>query len=250
MMLFQDGSIHRWIGALDHDLNLIITLDDATSRITPALLIEEEGTMSSFVGLSETIEAYGLLGALYTDRGSHYFHTPEAGKKVDKTHPTQVGRALGQLGIRHIPSYSPQARGRMERVFGTLKQRLGLALTRRSTSLDLTAAPLLIVTVGAIDAIQSTRISAAVGPPWMPEATWAIRLAARAWPFIPQPKSADIAALSRGRIGQHVEPRQDMTQHERRVARVVAKRERNGRRRTRQRAAYDRSRQQPAHVFR
>jgi hypothetical protein len=163
MMLFQDGSIHRWIGALDHDLNLIVTLDDATSRITSALLIEEEGTMSSFVGLSETIEAYGLLGALHTDRGSHYFHTPEAGKKVDKTHPTQVGRALGQLGIRHIPSYSPRARGRMERVFGTLKQRLGLARTRRSTSLDSTAAPLLIVTVGAIDAIQSTRISAAVG---------------------------------------------------------------------------------------
>ena len=111
MLLFQDGSMHRWIGALGHDLNLIVTLDDATSQITSAFLIEEEGTMSSFVGLSETIEAYGLLGALYTDRGSHYFYTPAAGEKVDKTHPTQVGRALAQLGIRHIPSYSPEARG-------------------------------------------------------------------------------------------------------------------------------------------
>jgi hypothetical protein len=130
MMLFQDGSTHRWIGALDHDLDLIVTLDDATSRITSAFLTEEEGTMSSFTGLSETIAAHGLFGALYTDRGSHYFHTPEAGKKVDKTHPTQVGRALGQLGIRHIPSYSPEARGRMERVFGTLQQRLPPELRR------------------------------------------------------------------------------------------------------------------------
>ena len=101
-----------------------MTLDDATGCITSALLVEEEGTQSSFAGLIETIAAHGLFGALYTDRGSHYFHTPEAGGKVDKTRPTQVGRALAQLGIRHIPSYSPEARGRMERAFGTLQQRL------------------------------------------------------------------------------------------------------------------------------
>lgn len=124
MLLFQDGSQHRWIPALGHDLDLIVTLDDATGCITSALLVEEEGTQSSFAGLIETIAAHGLFGALYTDRGSHYFHTPEAGGKVDKTRPTQVGRALAQLGIRHIPSYSPEARGRMERAFGTLQQRL------------------------------------------------------------------------------------------------------------------------------
>ena len=80
--------------------------------------------MSSFLGLAETIAAHGLFGALYTDRGSHYFRTPEAGGKVDKTRLTQVGRALAQLGIRHIPSYSAQGRGRMERAFGTLQDRL------------------------------------------------------------------------------------------------------------------------------
>ena len=124
MLLFQDGSTHRWIGALDHDLDLIVTLDDATGAIYPAILVEEEGTMSSFLGLFETIAEQGLFRAFYTDRGSHYFYTPKAGGKVDKSKPTQVGRALAQLGITHIPSYSPEARGRMERVFGTLQSRL------------------------------------------------------------------------------------------------------------------------------
>jgi hypothetical protein len=130
MLLFQDGSTHRWIGALGHDLDLIVTLDDATSAIYSAILMEQEGTMSSFLGLAETIAAHGLFGSLYTDRGSHYFLTPKAGGRVDKAHLTQVGRALAQLGIRHIPSYSPEARGRMERVFGTLQQRLPPELRR------------------------------------------------------------------------------------------------------------------------
>lgn len=124
MLLFQDGSTHRWIGALGHDLDLVVTLDDATGAIYSALLVAQEGTMSSFLGLLETIGAHGLFGALYTDRGSHYFLTPKAGGKVDKRQPTQVGQALARLGIRHIPSYSPEGRGRMERVFGTLQQRL------------------------------------------------------------------------------------------------------------------------------
>jgi hypothetical protein len=130
MLLFQDGSTHRWIGALDHDLDLVVTLDDATGVIYSALLVAQEGTMSSFLGLCETIGAHGLFGALYTDRGSHYFLTPKAGGKVAKTQPTQVGRALARLGIRHIPSYSPEGRGRMERVFGTLQQRLPPELRR------------------------------------------------------------------------------------------------------------------------
>jgi transposase len=130
MLLFQDASTHRWIGALEHDLDLVVTLDDATGAITSALLVEQEGTMSSFLGLLETIGTHGLFGALYTDRGSHYFLTPKAGGKVDKAQPTQVGRALAQLGIRHIPSYSPEGRGRMERAFGTLQQRLPPELRR------------------------------------------------------------------------------------------------------------------------
>ncbi len=124
MMLFQDGSTHRWIPGLDREFDLIVTLDDATSRLYSAFLVEQEGTMSSFLGLGETIAGQGLFGALYTDRGSHYFHTPKAGGAVDKKRPTQVGRALAQLGITHIPSYSPEARGRMERAFGTLQNRL------------------------------------------------------------------------------------------------------------------------------
>lgn len=130
MMLFQDGSTHRWIGALGHDIDLIVTLDDATSWIYSAFFIGEEGTMSTFLGLKETIEAHGLFGSFYTDRGSHYFHTPVAGGPVDKKQLTQVGRALKQLGIRHIPSYTPEGRGRMERVFRTLQDRLPPMLRR------------------------------------------------------------------------------------------------------------------------
>jgi Helix-turn-helix domain len=124
MLLFQDGSKYRWIGALGHDLDLIVTLDDATGEIYSAFLVEEEGTMSSFLGLAETIARHGLFSAFYTDRGGHYFITRKGESKVDKKELTQVGRALSQLGITHIPSYSPQARGRMERVFGTLQKRL------------------------------------------------------------------------------------------------------------------------------
>lgn len=134
MLVFQDGSTHRWITGAGRDHDLIVTLDDATGAIYSAFLVDEEGTMSSLRGLYETIAAHGLFSAFYTDRGSHYFHTPKAGGKVDKTRPTQVGRALAQLGITHIPSYSPEARGRMERAFGTLQgrlpQELGLARIR------------------------------------------------------------------------------------------------------------------------
>jgi transposase len=123
MMLFQDGSTHRWLAALDRNLDLIATMDDATGEVYSAFLVEEEGTMSSFQGLNETIGSHGLFSSLYTDRGSHYFLTPKAGGKVDKERPTQFGRALAQLGIQHIASYSPEARGRMERLFGTLQGR-------------------------------------------------------------------------------------------------------------------------------
>ena len=123
MMLHQDGSRHAWLAGRA-PLDLIVTLDDATSEIYSAFLVEEEGTMSTFQGLIETIAAKGLFCSFYTDRGSHYFVTPEAGGKVDKNAPTQVGRALAQLGIEHIAAYSPEARGRSERMFRTLQDRL------------------------------------------------------------------------------------------------------------------------------
>jgi transposase InsO family protein len=123
MMLFQDGSRYRWLSNLP-PLDLIVTLDDATSEIFSIFLVEEEGTASTFQGLHETIAAKGLFSSFYTDRGSHYFLTPSAGGKVDRNRLTQVGRALAELKIEHIASYSPEGRGRMERVFGTLQKRL------------------------------------------------------------------------------------------------------------------------------
>jgi transposase len=123
MMLHQDGSRHEWLAGLPA-MDLIVTLDDATGAIYSAFLVEEEGTASTFRALAEVFGRHGLPLSLYTDRGSHYFHTPEAGGKVDRTALTQVGRALAQLGVEHIAAYSPQARGRSERVFQTLQDRL------------------------------------------------------------------------------------------------------------------------------
>lgn len=122
MMLHQDGSTHEWVPGCQWDL--IVTLDDATTEIYSAFFVEEEGTMSSFQGLREVIAAKGLFSSLYTDRGTHYWYTEEAGGKVDKTRLTQVHRAVRQLGITLIPAYSPEARGRSERVFRTLQDRL------------------------------------------------------------------------------------------------------------------------------
>jgi hypothetical protein len=123
MMLHQDGSRHVWLAG-QPALDLIVTMDDATSTIYSAFLVEEEGTASSFVALLDVLSAQGLPCSLYTDRGSHYFYTDKAGEAVDKDHPTQVGRALDRLGVEHIPAYSPEARGRSERMFATLQDRL------------------------------------------------------------------------------------------------------------------------------
>ncbi|MBW2062942.1 MAG: hypothetical protein JRI95_15475 [Deltaproteobacteria bacterium] len=122
MMLHQDGSSHEWVPGKIWDL--IVTMDDATSVIYSAFFVAKEGTMSSFLGLGEIIREQGLFSSLYADRASYYWHTPQAGGQVDRTRPTQVGRALIQLGIELIPAYSPEARGRSERMFETLQNRL------------------------------------------------------------------------------------------------------------------------------
>jgi hypothetical protein len=101
---------------------------DGSARLQVQSLVEEEGTASTFQGLLqgllEVFTKHGLPSSLYTDRGIYYFFTPHAGERVDKERLTQVGRALLQLGIEHIPAYSPEARGRSERAFGTLQSRL------------------------------------------------------------------------------------------------------------------------------
>jgi transposase len=117
MMLHQDGSRHEWLEG-QPPLDLIVTLDDATGEIYSAFLVEEEGTGSTFRALNEVFSKHGLPMSLYTDRGSHYFFTPEAGGALDRKQPTQVGRALRQLGVEHIGAYSPHSPSRDGRPSG------------------------------------------------------------------------------------------------------------------------------------
>lgn len=123
MLLHVDGSRHRWFQD-ERWYDLVAILDDATTEIYYAQLVEEESTMTVMTALREVIEQQGLFCALYSDRGSHFWHTPKAGGKVDPLRLTQVGRAMRDLGIQMIPAYSPQARGRSERNFGTWQGRL------------------------------------------------------------------------------------------------------------------------------
>src|SRR6266478_2163923 len=123
MMLHIDGSRHRWLGGEQwHDL--IVVLDDATSEIYYAQLVEEESTWTVMAALREVLEQRGIFCSLYSDRASHFWLTPKAGEMVDRQRLTQVGRAMRELGIEMIPAYSPQARGRSERNFGTWQRRL------------------------------------------------------------------------------------------------------------------------------
>ena len=119
MMIHQDGSTHNWIESDDRKYDLIITMDDANSEVYSAFLCDEEGTFSSFRGIKDVIDQKGLFNSFYVDRGSHYGHTSKAGNKIDLSKPTQVARALKQLGIHIIYSNCPQGRGRSERMFRT-----------------------------------------------------------------------------------------------------------------------------------
>ena len=123
MLLHIDGSRHQWLQD-ERWYDLIVILDYATSEIYYAQLVEEESTTTVLAGLKEVIERKGVFCALYSDRGSHFWLTPKVGGKVDYQRRTQVGRALHELGVQMIPAYSPQARGRSERSFGTWQGRL------------------------------------------------------------------------------------------------------------------------------
>lgn len=130
MMLHIDGSRHEWLGEGQwHDL--IMVLDDATSDIYYAQLVEEESTATVMAALRAVVEERGIFCSLYSDRASHFWLTPKAGERVDRQRLTQVGRALRDLGIEMIPAYSPQARGRSERNFGTWQGRLPQELRAR-----------------------------------------------------------------------------------------------------------------------
>src|SRR5215510_9379935 len=130
MLLHIDGSRHQWFQD-ERWYDLIVILDDATSEIYYAQLVEEESSLTVMAGLKEVIEKKGVFCALYSDRGSHFWLTPKAGGKIDPHRLTQVGRALRELGVQMIPAYSPQARGRSERNFGTWQGRLPQELRLR-----------------------------------------------------------------------------------------------------------------------
>jgi len=130
MMLHIDGSQHRWFND-ERWYDLLVLMDDATSEIYYAQLVEQESTRTVLTALRAVIEQKGLFCALYSDRASHFFLTPKTGEPVDHNRVTQVGRALRELGIQLIPAYSPQARGRSERGFGTWQGRLPQELRMR-----------------------------------------------------------------------------------------------------------------------
>jgi transposase len=131
MLLHIDGSTHRWFQD-DRQLDLIVILDDATSEIYYAQLVEQESTRTVMAAIRHVVETKGWFSCLYSDRASHFFRTPKAGEPVDTRQRTEVGRALKELGIEPIPAYSPQARGRSERNFGTWQGRLPQELRIRN----------------------------------------------------------------------------------------------------------------------
>lgn len=125
MMLHLDGSTHEWLPELPGQMfDLLVLMDDATNEIYEMKLVPEEDTLGCMELIKECIAVKGLFCSLYTDRASHFFLTPEAGGKVQEGHLTQIGRALRECNIEPIPSYSPQGRGRSERMNGTLQGRL------------------------------------------------------------------------------------------------------------------------------
>ena len=130
MLLHIDGSQHRWFQD-QRQMDLIVVLDDATSEIYYAQLVEQESTRTVMAAIRHVVETKGWFSSLYSDRASHFFRTPKAGEPVDTRQRTEVGRALKELGIEPIPAYSPQARGRSERNFGTWQGRLPQELRLR-----------------------------------------------------------------------------------------------------------------------
>ena len=136
MLLHIDGSHHQWFQD-DRWLDLLVILDDATSEIYYAQLVEDENTRTVMTALRDVIQRKGLFCALYSDRARHFFYTPKAQQSVDHAQLTQVGRAMKDLGIQTIPAYSPQARGRGERSFSTWQGRLPQELRLRAiTTVD------------------------------------------------------------------------------------------------------------------
>jgi len=124
-MLHLDGSRHRWLALRPEEYqHLIVIVDDATRQVLYAQLAEGESSHAVMAALAAVLRTHGLPQALYTDRAGWAAVTRKAGERPEPGRLTQVGRALQRLGIEHILAYSPQARGRSERVNRTLQDRL------------------------------------------------------------------------------------------------------------------------------
>lgn len=123
LLVHLDASTHEWIAGEPRQ-DLVVALDDADGRILYAAFVAQEGTLSTFAALQHILQRYGRFAELYTDRGSHFCHTPRAGQAPTTEHAGQVSRALKVLGIRQILAWSPEARGRSERAFQTIQGRL------------------------------------------------------------------------------------------------------------------------------
>jgi transposase len=124
-LLHLDGSPHEWLAWCPGERQtLIAIIDDATSQVLYAQLVAREATATVMAALWAVLETHGIPQGLYTDRASWAAVTRQAGEAADRTRRTQLGRALDRLGIEHILAYSPQARGRGERLNRTLQDRL------------------------------------------------------------------------------------------------------------------------------
>jgi transposase len=130
MMLHMDGSPHDWFGN-DTEYDIVTISDDANNELYDIAIVDEEDSITCMAMIRNTVEKKGIFCSLYTDRARHFFVTKKAGEEVSKDNLSQIGRALAELGIQHIPSYSPQARGRSERLNETLQGRLPQELRLR-----------------------------------------------------------------------------------------------------------------------
>ncbi len=119
-MLHMDGSPYDWFGN-DTEYDIVVVSDDANNKLYDIELVKEEDGLTCMSMLKNVVEKKGIFCSLYTDRASHFFLTKKAGENVSKDTLTQIGRALQEVGAQHIPSYSPQARGRAERLNRTLQ---------------------------------------------------------------------------------------------------------------------------------
>ncbi len=126
LLLQLDGSRHDWLEGRGPGLTLVGAIDDATGLVTSAVFREQEDAAGYLEILAETVARYGIPGAIYRDRAGIFAPTAPGRSKPDAL--SQVGRALAELGIGSIVAGSPQAKGRIERLWGTCQDRLVIEL--------------------------------------------------------------------------------------------------------------------------